>query len=138
MSRQQNIATQERFGAEVIVKGDLDVIDELCAPSFVDHDPAPDQGPGPEGLKHFWAAFRSAFPDLEVEVDHMVADDDTLALAYRARGTHEGEFMGLAPTGRRIEARGLQMARFEDGRYVERWGMSDQLAMLAQIGAPPG
>jgi hypothetical protein len=63
---------------------------------------------------------------LEVEVDHLVADDDSVAFAYRVRGTHQGDFQGIAPTGRRIEARGL--------RIVERWGSSDEVGIMNQLG----
>jgi len=63
-----------------------------------------------------------------------VADDDSVALAYTITGTHQGEFMGLAPTGRKISARGVQIARFQNGKLVERWGSSDQLGILQQLG----
>lgn len=136
MSREQNVATQERFGAEVVNGGAISVIDEIVAPDFVDHDPAPDQGPGAAGFKDFWTAFRGAFPDLSVEVDTMVADDDQVAIAYRARGTHQGDLQGVAPTGRTVDVRGVQITRFDaDGRMVERWGSSDQLTMMQQVGA---
>ncbi len=137
MSRDQSLATQDRFGAEVVNKGDIDALDELVAADFVDHDPAPDQGPGLAGFKDFWTTFRAAFPDLSVAVDHLVADNENIALAYRATGTQDGPFMGIKPTGKAIDVRGMQIARFSDGRMVERWGSSDQLAILQQIGAVP-
>ena len=133
MARQDNITAQERMG-KAIASGDLDVFDEIMAPDVVDHDPAPDQGPGPDGFKGFFTTMRTAFPDLQVEVDHMVADDENVAIAYRVVGTHQGEFQGIAPTGRRVEARGVQLARFEDGRMVERWGSSDEKGLVAQLG----
>jgi predicted ester cyclase len=63
-----------------------------------------------------------------------VADDDNVAIAYTLTGTHRGDFMGIAPTGRKVSARGVQIARFENGKLVERWGSSDQLGILQQIG----
>lgn len=70
----------------------------------------------------------------------MVADDDNVALAYRATGTHDGAFLGIAPTGKPIDVRGVQITRFVEGKMAERWGSSDQLAGLQQIGqsAVPG
>ncbi len=133
MSRQDNIAAQERMG-EAINNGDLDVLDEVMAPGVIDHDPAPDQGPGPQGFKDFFTTMRAAFPDLQVEVDHMVADDDNVAFAYRVSGTHQGDFQGVAPTGKRMEARGMQISRFEDGKIVERWGATDEAGIMAQLG----
>lgn len=137
MSREENIAAQERF-AEGVVSGNLDVIDEVMAPDVVDHDPAPLQGPGPEGFKEFFSTLRNAFPDMNIEPEHMTATDDDVAIAYTLTGTHEGEFLGVEPTGRTISVRGVQIARFnEDARIVERWGSSDELGILQQIGAAP-
>ncbi len=137
MSREQNIAAQEKF-AEGVNSGNLDVFYEVMSPEVVDHDPAPDQGPGPEGFKHFFETLRVAFPDLEVTPERMTATDDDIALAYTMRGTHQGEFLGVAPTGRRVEARGCQIFRFENGKMVERWGSSNELGILHQIGAMDG
>lgn len=135
MSAETNAAAQQKFGAEVIKAKNVDAIDDLVAGDFVDHDPAPDQGPGPAGLKDFWKAFHGASSDLVVEVDRLVADDDCVAIAYRASGTHDGDFLGIPATGRSFEVRGLQIGRFEDGMLVERWGSSDQLGILQQVGA---
>jgi steroid delta-isomerase-like uncharacterized protein len=136
MAREENIAAQERF-AEGVNTGNFDVFDEVVAPDVVDHDPAPEQGPGPQGFKDMFRTMRTAFPDLQVTPEHMIATEDDVALAYTVTGTHQGEFLGVAPTGRKITARGVQIGRFEDGRLVERWGSSDQLAILQQLGAEP-
>lgn len=104
---------------------------------MVDHDPAPDQGPGTEGFKQFFTTMRTAFPDLHVEVEHLVADDENVALAYRITGTHQGEFQGVAATGRCIDARGVQISRFVDGKVSERWGSSDDAGIMNQLAAPP-
>jgi steroid delta-isomerase-like uncharacterized protein len=136
MARDINIAAQERF-AEGVNSGNFDIFDEVVAPDVVDHDPAPEQGPGPEGFKEMFRTMRSAFPDLQVTPEHITATDEDVALAYTITGTHEGEFLGLAPTGSKVTARGVQIGRFEDGCLVERWGSSDQLAILQQLGAEP-
>ncbi|MGI9174727.1 MAG: ester cyclase [Rhodothermales bacterium] len=65
----------------------------------------------------------------------MMATDDEVAIRYTISGTHEGEFMGVAPTGRKVEAAAMQIARFENGKVKERWGLTDQLGLLQQIGA---
>lgn len=136
MSREDNIAAQERF-TERVVEGNFDVIDEVMADDVVDHDPAPFQGPGPEGFKEFFGYLHNAFPDLNIEPEHMVATDDDVAVAYTLTGTHQGEFLGVGPTGRAIEVRGVQIARFRDGQIVERWGSSDELGILQQLGEDP-
>lgn len=134
MTKEANIAATKRWGAEVASAGRYEVLDEILAPSFVDHDPAPDQGPGIEGLKGFFRTMRSAFPDLKAEVVEMIATDDHVAMRYTISGTHKGEFQGVAPTGKSFEAAALQLARFENGRCLERWGSTDELGMLKQLG----
>lgn len=136
MPKDTNIAAQEKF-AEGVNSGNFDVFDEVVAPDVVDHDPAPEQGPGPQGFKDMFQNLRTAFPDLEVTPEHTTATEDDVALAYTITGTHEGDFLGVAPTGRKVTARGVQIGRFENGRLAERWGSSDQLAILQQIGAEP-
>ena len=67
----------------------------------------------------------------------MVADDENVSFAYTLKGTHQGDFMGISGTGKSIEVRGMQISRFKDGKMVERWGSSDELGILKQIGANP-
>lgn len=134
MSKEGNIKAQQAFG-EAVNSGKLEGIRKVVADNVMDHDPAPDQGPGAQGLIDFFTQFRSAFPDLKVEAEHLVADEDNVALAYTVTGTHKGNLMGIAPTGKKVKARGLQIGRFEQGKLVERWGSSDQLGILQQIGA---
>ena len=136
MSQQENIAAQQKFG-EAVNSGNLSMLRDIVAPDAVDHDPAPNQGMGPEGFIAYFTEIRTAFPDLKIAVDQMVADDDNVAFAYTVTGTHDGPLMGFAPTGRKISARGMQITRFENGKQVERWGSSDQLGILQQIGAVP-
>lgn len=134
MAKEQNIATQKKMG-EAVNTGKLEVLNEVFAANVIDHDPAPDQGPGPQGFIQFFTGFRAAFPDLAIAVEHLVADDDNVALAYTVTGTHQGSFHGVAATGKKIKARGMQIARFENGKIVERWGSSDEMGILKQLGA---
>lgn len=136
MSQQENIAASQQFG-EAINNAQLGAFREIIAPSFVDRDPAPGQEAGPDGLIMFHETLRAAFPDLSVNVEQMVADDDSVSIAYTISGTHQGNFLGIPPTGRPITARGMQISRFQNGQMVERWGSSDELGILQQIGAYP-
>ena len=136
MSKQDNIAATERLGMAVN-SGNLNALHDVFAPTVVDRDPAADQGAGPEGFIQFFSTFRAAFPDLNISVEQLVADDDNVAIAYTITGTHQGDFLGIPATGRQIKARGVQIARFQNGQIVERWGSSDQLGILQQIGANP-
>ncbi len=134
MSKQDNIQTQQQFG-EAANSGNLEKFRDLMTPHVRDHDPAPDQGPGPEGFISFFTTMRTAFPDLKVEVEHLVADEENVAFAYTVTGTHKGDFMGVPATNKTIRARGVQISRFENGKITERWGSSDELGILKQIGA---
>jgi steroid delta-isomerase-like uncharacterized protein len=136
MSKQDNIAATERLG-EAVNSGSLSALHEVFAPTVIDRDPASDQRPGPEGFIQFFTGFRAAFPDLNVSVEQLVADEDNVAIAYSITGTHQGDFLGVPATGQQIKARGVQIARFENGQIVERWGSSDQLGILQQIGVNP-
>jgi steroid delta-isomerase-like uncharacterized protein len=136
MSKQNNIAATERLG-NAINSGNLNALHEVFASTVVDRDPASDQGRGPEGFIHFFTGFRAAFPDLNIAVEQLVADDDNVAITYTITGTHQGDFLGVPATGRQIKARGVQIARFQNGLIVERWGSSDQLGILQQIGVNP-
>lgn len=131
---EENVKAQQGFG-EAVNKGKLEDIRKYVADNLMDHDPAPNQGPGAQGLIDFFTEFRTAFPDLNVEVEHLVTDADNVAFAYTVTGTHKGPLMGIPATGKKIKARGLQIGRFEQGKLVERWGSSDQFGILQQIGA---
>ncbi|WUH91729.1 ester cyclase [Streptomyces sp. NBC_00433] len=133
MSQQDNIAAQTAFG-EAVNSGNLAAIADVVAPGSIDHDAAPGQGPGPEGYQAMFRDLRGAFPDLHVEVEHLLATDDELAFAYTITGTHRGELGGHAPTGKSVSFRGMQISRFVDGMLVERWGSSDELGMMRQLG----
>ena len=131
--KKNNVAAQEAFG-EAVNAGDLNAFDGLVAADCVDHDPAPGQVSGPEGYKKFFGEMRTAFPDLKIAVETLVADDHQVAFAYTLTGTHQGPFQGHAATGGQIKVRGLQISRFTDGKLVERWGSTDEKGLLSQLG----
>ncbi|MGH9415461.1 MAG: ester cyclase [Terriglobales bacterium] len=124
----------KRF-TQAVNTGRLEALRQLIAPGVKDHDPAPGQESGPEGYIKMFGALREAFPDLMVTADKLVTDEDQVGMAYTMTGTHRGAFMGIAATGKAIRARGVQIARFENGILIERWGSSDELGILRQLGA---
>ncbi len=137
MSEEDNKAAVQRMGEEAFNKGNLEVLDELVAPDVVDHDPAPGQPDGREGIKQFVSTLRTAFPDLQMAVENMVAEGDYVTFNYTIYGTHQGEFMGIEPTGNQVSVRAMEMVRIADGQIVDRWGNTDQLGLLEQLGALP-
>ncbi len=137
---ERNKEIVERFVREVVNEGDYEVVDELFAPEYVRHDPTlPEEKRGPEGFTETVELWRTGFPDVEMTIDEIVAEDDLVAFRATETGTHEGEFMGVEPTGRRVELTGNVMHRLKDGKLVETWACFDMLGLFDQLGAiePP-
>ena len=134
---EENKALQRRFYEELFNRGNLAILDELCAPNFIDHNAFPGQAPGIEGLKQSFAAMRAAFPDMRVTVEQMLAEGDKVAAHIALRATHRGEFMGIAPTGKEVTARVSDIIRFAGGKAVERWGVEDMSGLFPPPGSPP-
>lgn len=135
---EENKAVVRRFIEEVWNNGNLDAIDELLSEDHVDHDPGREGTPGGrEGMRAFVQMYRTAYPDTHIEFGELVAEGDLVAGNWTATGTHQGELMGIAPTGRSIKITGMGMDRVRDGQIVESWGNYDSLGMLAQLGALP-
>lgn len=134
MGQEQNQATFTKI-AKAINEGNFDTLRQGFTANVKEHDPAPSQKQGPEGYVDFFRAVRKAFPDFKISADYMVANDDNIALAYTMTGTHRGDFEGIPATGKPMHARGMMIARFENGKIAERWGSSDELGILKQLGA---
>jgi steroid delta-isomerase-like uncharacterized protein len=133
MSKEQNAEALGKF-AEAVNTGKYELFDQAVAPDSVDHDPAPGQVPGPKGYRAFFTEMRTAFPDLKADLVALVSDEESIAFAYTLSGTHKGPLMGIPATGKKVSIRGVQLSKFRDGKMVERWGSSDQLGMLQQLG----
>ena len=127
-------ALEEIFSAQ----GDLDVADELIAPNYIGHDPvSPEDVHGPEGVKEFASMYRNAFPDVQMSVEDQIAEGDMVATRWIASGTHQGELMGIAPSGNRVTVSGTSIERIVNGKIEETWDNYDALGMMQQIGAIP-
>ena len=97
----------------------LNAIDELCAPGFVDHSAMLGQSPGPQGLKDSFGQWLQAFPDMSATVHEMVAEGDIVVARLTIQGTHKGPLMGTAPTGKKVTFRGIDMVRIKNGKATE-------------------
>ena len=115
-------------------KKDVSFVERLVDPDFVDHDPAPGQAPGLQGIKDLMQMFFTAFPDLHVTVNRLVADEDTVAGAVTTEGTQDGDFMGIPKSGMKISITELHMMRIANGKMVEHWGVGDGMTMMQQLG----
>ncbi len=138
MSAEENKALTRRVMEEMFNKGNLDVADELVAPDFVDHDPSmPEDVRGPEGFKEYVRAFRSAFSDLHIRIEDQIAEGDKVVTRWTGTGTHDGDSMGIAPTGNRGEITGMEIRRISGGKLVEGWEGYDALGLMQLMGAIP-
>ena len=138
MSAEENKAVVRRVIEEMFNKGNLDAADELIAPDFVQHDPAmPEEVHGPEGFKNFAAAYRAAFPDLHMNIEEQIAEGDLVATRWTVTGTHDGEIMGINPTGSRVAQPGMDISRVSEGKVAETWEGYNPMVLMEQIGAIP-
>jgi steroid delta-isomerase-like uncharacterized protein len=138
MSARENKTTVRRFVDEVQSGGNIDAIDELCSPEFVNHSAPPGVPSNCEGVKQLTAMFRQAFPDSYFTVEDMVAEGDKVATRKTFHGTHQGEFMGIPPTGQQVSIGLIDIVRIAGGQVVEHWSMVDNLGMMQQLGVIPG
>ena len=121
--------------------GSFELIDQLVAPEALNHDPAlPAQMRdlrGPDALKRVVSMYRTAFPDLRMTVDDVIASGDKVVLRWHSDGTHRGELAGLAPTGVHGSVSGISIDRWQDGKIVEAWAEWDNMGLARQLGAAP-
>ena len=111
-----------------------DALQEVYADDIVMHEPDEDVR-GIEGLKQFVSMIRSALPDLRITLEDDIAEGNKVVSRWRAQGTHQGELMGIAPTGNHVAITGITIHRIEDGKIVEEWENWDALGLMQQIGA---
>ena len=130
-------AIARRINDEVLSQGKLELIDELVADDFVEHQAMPGIPEGKDALRAFVEMFRAAFPDLKVETLATAVDGDEVWVHSRMTGTHKGDFNGIAPTGKKVDVTMFDRVRTRDGKAVEHWGVSDDLAILTQLGVVP-
>ncbi len=127
-----------RFFDEVCNKRQLGVADELFAADHVYHDPAsPWVGKGPAGMKDLIGVYHRAVGDARWDIQAVVNGGDTVVTRWTGRGTHTGDLMGIAPTGKKVSVDGIWMHRVAGGKIIESWNCWDMLGMLQQLGVVP-
>jgi len=141
---ERNIANAKKLIEEVINAGRPELCDRYLAADRVDHQDyglPPGMANGHEGFRRVLGVFFDAFPDLHLEVEFTIGDDDRIMLHISTTGTHTGAFMGMAPTGKTFKVNGVDIFRFNDeGKIAAHWGVFDTFGMMAQLGLvpPPG
>ena len=137
MSTEHMKAAARRFIAEGFNKKNMAEFDVYFSSNLADHALPPGMPGGLEGRKMYISAFFAAFPDLQIHIDDLVAEGDRLVTRWTAQGTHQGELMGIAPTGRSVAVTGIAIDRFENGQSVEHWEVFDQMGLMQQLGVIP-
>lgn len=138
MSTQPLDVRARRLAEEVINQGDLALAEELVAADYVHHTPGSAPAPGMAGLIDGLTVLRSAFPDFHVIVEDAITQGDRVMMRLTAHGTHEGSFLGVAPTGRKVTFQVIDINRAApDGTFVEHWSSVDLFGVLQQLGALP-
>jgi steroid delta-isomerase-like uncharacterized protein len=134
---QENRAVLDRLNDEVLRQRKVDVLDELLADDFVEHDPPPGVAGDREGFKDLMRTVHQAFDDQVHTVYDQIAEGDRVVERWDMTATHVGDWMGIAPTGKRITLSGIDISRLENGRMVEHWMQIDLLGLFEQLGAIP-
>ena len=137
MSTEDNKSLVRNFYEEVFNEKNLAYVDEFVAPNGVDHGVPPGMPSDNEGTKLFIGMYLTAFPDLHLTVEDLVAEGDRVTSRWTSHGTHRGELMGIPPTGKQVTVTGTEIYRFEGGKSAEHWLNMDTFGMLQQLGVIP-
>jgi len=137
MSTEENKALVRRWFAETDLGND-GIVDELCAPDYVDHSPPlPGMGSGSAAVRQANAALRAAFPNTVHMVEDQIAEADKVVTRLRARATFTGEILGIPPNSQVVEITGISIHRVADGKIVEHWANFDSFSFMQQLGVVP-
>ncbi len=123
-----------RLVEEGFNRGRVELLDEFIHPDLIEHSNAPLMGTGLEAMKQRLTAVRDAFPDAHLDIEDLAASADKVWWRWRFTATHRGDFMGVPPTGKRVETTGVNIERISDGKIVEHWSFSDRMAVWDQLG----
>ena len=135
---QKNKAAMRRFYRGVFNVGNVALVDELCAPDFVEHEEFPGLTTDRDGVKQFVTMMRTAFPDVKMEVHDLIATGNKVVARITMSGTHRGEFMGMPASSKSFSVTTIDIVRFKNGKAIEHWGATDTAKMMEQLGAIPG
>lgn len=130
---EDNVAKVLQLYTEAVNQGHLELFDEVLAKDFVEHEELPGIPPTREGVKEWFTLMRAAFPDLKFDVDFTMVDGEKVATYFTMSGTQATEFMGIPSQGRAFHVKSVDILRFENGKAVEHWGVTDTGAIMQQL-----
>jgi steroid delta-isomerase-like uncharacterized protein len=127
-------AVVRRNTEEVQSRGKFDVFEELFADDFVDHTPQPGMTPNKDGVRDLYHRLRAAFPDFRADIHWQAADGELVTTYKTYHGTHQGMFLGVAPTGRKIHFETVDVMRVRNGKITDHWGVANLFSLMQQLG----
>ncbi|HKV59668.1 MAG TPA: ester cyclase [Ktedonobacteraceae bacterium] len=133
MSAAENKAIVRKYLDEAWTKRNVDILDELMAPNYARYLPGQDKPLDREAQKKRIAGFFTAMPDLVFLVEDLFAEEDRVVFRVMIRGTHDGTFLGVAPTGKQLTVTAIDIARLENGKIVDHWGQMDMAGLMQQL-----
>jgi steroid delta-isomerase-like uncharacterized protein len=127
-------AVVRRNTEEVQSRGNFEAFEELFADDFVDHTPQPNMTPNKDGVRDLYQRIRTAFPDFHADIHWQAADGELVTTYKTYHGTHEGIFLGVAPTGRQIHFETVDVMRVHNGKITDHWGVANLFSLMQQLG----
>lgn len=138
MSAANNIALVRHFVEEAQTRHNLAAVDEYMSLDFVDHSVPPGLPADREGVKLQFSMFFKALPDLHAIIHDQVADENKVVTRKTLRGTHQGELLGIPPSGKSVDIEVIDILAVKDGKITDHWNLVDQLGLMKQLGVIPG
>jgi steroid delta-isomerase-like uncharacterized protein len=133
-----DISATTRRAYDLLTSGDIDGFGDLIADDLVEHEEMPGLAPTKEGVLDMFRMYRAAFPDMRMDAEEVLVSGNKTVTRVRATGTHEGELMGMPPTGKSVDVKLIDIMQFDDtGMIREHWGIVDMWSMMQQLGAIP-
>jgi len=134
---EQNESLVRRTIEEIVNQGNFDLVNQLISPEYASFEPTVGPMRGREGYVALVTSYRNAFPDMKMTIEEQIAEGDSVVTRWRAEGTHRGELMGIAPTGKRVSVQGIVISRIKNGQLVDDYESFDVYGMLRQLGVAP-
>ena len=134
---EQNKTLVRHIIEEIVNQGNLELVNQFISPEYTYFEPTVGPMKGREGYRAILTTYRNAFPDMKLTIEEQLAEGDSVVTRWRAGGTHRGELMGIAPTGKRVSVQGVVISRVKNGQLADDFESYDVQGMLRQLGVAP-
>lgn len=122
-----------RFYTDFLNKGNLEILDELVADDYIEHEPIPGFDLNKKGLKNYFEMMFTAFPDFTAKIDLMIEEQNKVVVYLSYMGTHKGEYMGMPASDKKIDFKAVDIIKIKNNQMVEHWGVLDIMTMMEQL-----